>query len=205
MEWHEYWRRWLKRAFSGGLLKAELFTGLASLGLAPIAFWWEPWGEVMSWLPSIIFLLLFVGLVAYGLIRAPYWIYKELEEEHLTLKKRFVEADRINLVIEHLIRLRKRGVIIRNMEISLSQYQKWKKLTDAWSIFVIKHVKELSNVDAAKLETLDQMNPWAPVCQIDSPEYVLNNRVLSERLFRLVGVMDSWSKKARLLSESKER
>jgi hypothetical protein len=99
MEWAEYRREWRRRAFSGNLLKAELIAGLAALALAPLGAS-ERWGPIVSWLPTLLFAAVAIGLGIYGCVKVPYSMHEELRKERDSLRDRLAAKVAIVGLIE---------------------------------------------------------------------------------------------------------
>lgn len=94
----EGWRDWaryewscVKRAFEGRRGYAESAAALLVLVLSPLSSFApiDPieWGTAMSWLPSALFALIFLGLVAYGIGRSSFDDVRSLQKRVAELEK----------------------------------------------------------------------------------------------------------------------
>ena len=114
MEWREYKQAWRRRAFAGSLGKAQAYTGIFALLLSPLGLWWKPFGDAMSWMPTLIFAVALACLLAYGFLKAPHWLHKAVERERDDLREELTRADRIEGILVELGGMRLRGVSLRN-------------------------------------------------------------------------------------------
>lgn len=101
MEWRDFRRAWVRRTFSGTLGRAQAATAILTFCLAVLGIFWQPAGELLSWLPAICFGAIFVGLLVYGFFRAPFSLFQDLEKERDALSDELTRADRLeNLLVE---------------------------------------------------------------------------------------------------------
>ncbi len=140
LSFRQYRNKWIARAFEGRIGQAELYTGIATLLFAPFALYWKPWGEVMSWLPSVIFGLAFLLTVLYGMSRAPYWMYLDQESENTELAKVLQAKDKKEGVDAALASLHHDGYelllnglqLLSNPVIEPTTYGLWKTSFEGW-------------------------------------------------------------------------
>lgn len=78
----ECWRM----AWRGKLFHVEAISGMLALLAVPVVAFWDPGDTYINWIPLTIFAAVFVTALCVGLITAPYWIAKELEEQTNRLK-----------------------------------------------------------------------------------------------------------------------
>ena len=71
----QFYAEWFKRAFKGRISLAQLVSGLASVAFGAIAYFWQPKGVDVSFVVAMIFLFVFLAVVAIGMLRAPFGIY----------------------------------------------------------------------------------------------------------------------------------
>lgn len=91
-----YWMC-LKRAFSGRFWFAEKISGGFALIFGAAIWFFGQWESVMNWLPFAVFMAVFIGTVAVGLILAPYLFFKEEKDRADRLTKRIEPNLRVRL------------------------------------------------------------------------------------------------------------
>lgn len=190
MDAKSYRRAWVKRAFAGNLVRALLVATLIGLFLSPIALIYEPWKGVMNWLPTVVFGIIFLFLVFYGLGRAPYLLHKEITTDRDTLKTQLDNREQLQAVLMTLAKLRVEGVQLRGDAASKRVlFDDDRHRLSEWNDNVIKEIEKISPVQAELFGTLDTYVTENHPPEARSDKALLNH---SERVKRLKELINSF-------------
>jgi len=191
MEWRDFRQAWVRRTFSGTLGKAQAATAILAFCLAVLSIFWQPAGEMLSWLPAICFGAIFVGLLLYGFLRAPFSLFQDMEKERDVLSEDLTKANCLENLLVELAQLRREGVSLRNdlmKRDALNESDRAALMN--WQNEVIGKIRQTSKSQAEAFGTLDLIMIGPTL-----PEYIRRHDMLvhhSERLQRLKDFIDRY-------------
>lgn len=84
----QFYTQWGKRAFKGRIALAQSVTGLAALVSGVAVYFWQPEGIAISLVAPLVFVVVFLTMVAIGMLRAPFGIYLDEASEYEKEKER---------------------------------------------------------------------------------------------------------------------
>ena len=165
MDWWQYEKECFIGAFHGKLAIAQSITGIAALLLAPIAIWWKPLIGVMNWIPSAIFFISFLILVAFGISRSSYDVYKKQKENIDDLNEKLDDRRRRQQTANSLanfhrdgLELINRGQVIadRGYLTSDNEDDLWKQTIETWYINTQNEIRDrMSDAEAELFRTAE--------------------------------------------------
>jgi hypothetical protein len=77
----EFYKKCWFRAWRGKLFFVQRISGLLSIIAIPIGTWWKPSNiAALNWLPLMIFVSVFMAIVLWNFVTAPYYIATDLSQ-----------------------------------------------------------------------------------------------------------------------------
>jgi MFS superfamily sulfate permease-like transporter len=133
MRYREYAAECLRRASSGKLKTAELWTAILGIVFTAIAYFWSPLGVFMSWLPAAVFVLIFVLLLLFGLVTAPVRMHQNQEEACRRLEEQLDERKRRQRIVDKLAKLHQQCLQLLMRKVDCNDaYISWKQEIEDW-------------------------------------------------------------------------
>jgi hypothetical protein len=133
MRYREYAAECLRQASSGKLKTAELWTAILGIVFTAIAYFWSPLGVFMSWLPKAVFVLIFVLLVLFGLVTAPFRMHQNQEEACRRLEEQLDERKRRQRIVDKLAKLHQQCLQLLMRKVDCNDaYISWKQEIEDW-------------------------------------------------------------------------
>jgi len=165
MDWWQFEKVCLASAIRGKLAIAVYIAGVFSLFGTPMAIYWKLLEGAMIWLPSAICLLIFFILVAVGISRSSYDVYKKQEKNIDNLNKKLDDRGRRQETANSLANFHRdgwelinRGQVIadRGYLTSDNEDDLWKQTIETWYINIQNEIRDrMSDAEAELFRTAE--------------------------------------------------